>query len=69
MTPVTSTAAGIRDDRTEPWYADHGEIAALIRWLDHRGDLGGVDEAINVCEKPWHYTVEYDAMVAEERAL
>lgn len=45
------------------WYEDHAEVAALLRYLADLGQLGGVDECISVCEKPWHWEVEHDAMV------
>lgn len=52
---------------TSAWYTDPAEVAALLRWLDDRCELRGVDDAIHVVEEPWSYTAEREQMVAEER--
>lgn len=54
------------------WYETedaHDEIADVIAWLADTGQLGGVDEAIHVCRKPWHYSAEREQMIRERRRV
>jgi hypothetical protein len=53
---------------TREWYDDHRNIAALLRYLEERCELSGVDEALALVEKPWKYTPEFNAMCRAERA-
>lgn len=51
-----------------PWYDQPAEIERLLRWLQERGDLVGWEsiDFIYLTSKPWKWTGEYEAMVAEE---
>lgn len=55
--------------RTE-WYRDPEKIAELLTWLYARGELDGVDtrDIIYIVLKPWKWTAEYEAMIAERNA-
>lgn len=46
------------------WYDSRANLADLLRHLADNGRLT-VDDAIDVAEKPWKFTVDYDEMVAE----
>lgn len=46
------------------WYDSRGNIADLLRWLADQGQLT-VDDAIDAIEKPWKFTLDWDAMLAD----
>lgn len=48
------------------WWHDHREIAALLAWLDERGETP--DDVAYLVEKPWKWTPEYQQMLNEQRA-
>lgn len=43
------------------WYDERANVVEFLDWLDACGDLT-VTTAIAVVEKPWKWTMEYDAM-------
>ncbi len=48
------------------WYdgdAGRQEIADVIRYLDDTCQLGGVDEALYIVEKPWKFSAEREQML------
>lgn len=51
---------------TRPWYEDPTSIAELAHWLDDRGDLPKVSDALHLVEKPWHYEDAWQQMLAEQ---
>ena len=44
------------------WWADHQELAALLRWLEEQHGYTSSTEIIPVLEKPWKWQPEYDEM-------
>lgn len=59
--PATATPV-----RPKDWWDDRREIARLLSWLNTTGRLTP-ELAVDVVDEPWHWTLEYDHMVAEER--
>lgn len=49
----------------DDWYEDSANIAALLRWLNERGEIVDIDEAIYVVSKPWKWNDEYQQMLKE----
>jgi hypothetical protein len=48
------------------WWTDPSEIAGLLRYL-RDGDGIDVPECIDIVEKPWHWTKEYNEMCDAQR--
>ena len=40
------------------WYADHCNIALLLRYMRNEGELD-IQIAIEIVERPWRWTEEY----------
>lgn len=49
------------------WYLDSANIAALMRWLRERDELGDMDNAIYLVSKPWKWDDEWKRMQAEKQ--
>jgi hypothetical protein len=49
---------------TDCWWNDLTEVAQLLWWLEDRGVIASVAEAIGVVESPWHWTREHTDMQA-----
>lgn len=58
---------------TAEWYLDSRNIARLVRYLEEHGDGFSarrsemLTEITDILEKPWHWTAEYEEMLAHER--
>lgn len=50
------------------WYDDRVNLVELLDFLEDRGDLATVRDAIHVVEKPWHYSAEHKQMLAARAA-
>lgn len=46
------------------WWEDCGNIAALLRWLNERDELGDIEDVIYLVSKPWKWDEEYRQMKA-----
>jgi hypothetical protein len=46
-----------------PWYAAHGEIARLLRWLNDTDAGIASSTCVEIVEKPWNWTEEYVLML------
>jgi hypothetical protein len=69
-TPPTLTRLDASDPRVTamaepPWYADHTRLCALLRYLREQGEE---PDAVELLEKPWHWTPEYERMCREQDA-
>lgn len=55
------------------WYEDHAELCTFMRALARAAQSGqlegtmSLDELVDVFEKPWKWTDEYEAWVAAGR--
>jgi hypothetical protein len=64
MSPLVSRTSTPARRESPDWYSRCSNVAELMRWLADRGELT-VDTAIDIVEKPWHWTPERDEMIAE----
>ena len=55
-----------RPPKASPWYDDFDELTDFIRWY-----LGGskilVGEVLDIIEKPWKWTDEYEAWKEDQK--
>lgn len=57
--------SGRPDNQRNDWWHIEGELAAVWRWLDERGERP--DDPGYFMEKPWKWTPEREQMIREER--
>lgn len=53
-------------DGDDAWWLNSANIARLLRYIE-AVDCIDVQTCIDVCEKPWHWSVEFDEMQEWER--
>lgn len=54
--------------RTAEWWKAHGEVLELAEWLVNSGQLSTAREVVDYLEKPWHFALEREQMLAERAA-